>query len=77
VQGAAAEAPSRTGPGDIRNREDAWRVLDRVCEFIERTEPAHPAPLLIRRAQRLLRKNFLEIVEDLSPEALSSIRTLG
>lgn len=68
---------SPSGTGEIRNREDAYGALERICEFIERTEPAHPAPLLIRRAQRLLKKNFLEIVEDLSPDSLSSIRRLG
>ena len=38
----------------IRSREDAARLLDKVCEFIERTEPSNPAPLFIRRAQKLM-----------------------
>lgn len=63
--------------GPIASREDAARVLESVCEFLERAEPAHPAPLLIRRAQRLLRKNFLEIVEDLTPGSVSDVRKLG
>jgi len=63
--------------GNIRSREDAVRVLERVCEFMERTEPSNPAPLLIRRAQRLVSKNFIEIIEDLAPESLGAIKGLA
>lgn len=77
--GSGGEAPAAAGgvPGVIRTREDAIRMLDRVCEYMERNEPASPAPLLIRRAQRLMSKNFVEIIEDLSPESLSVIKALG
>ena len=60
--------------GQIRSRDDAIRILEQVCEFMERTEPSHPAPLLIRRAQRLLSKNFIEIMEDLAPDSLGAIK---
>lgn len=72
-EGAAAGSAS----GEIRSRDEALRQLDRVCHFIERTEPANPAPLLIRRAQRLMRKNFVEIIEDLTPESLSAIKSIA
>lgn len=61
----AAGAPARFigGAGDpIRSREDAVRELARICAYIEQAEPSHPAPLLIRRAQRLLRMNFIELI---------------
>ena len=61
----------------IQSREDAIRMLERVSEFIERSEPANPAPLFIRRAQRLLTKSFVEIIEDLAPDSLPGIRTLA
>jgi type VI secretion system protein ImpA len=48
-----------------------------VCEFLERTEPAHPAPLLIRRAARLLDLSFLDIIRDIAPGAASQIEDLG
>jgi type VI secretion system protein ImpA len=74
---ADAGAPAASPRGEIRSREDAIRMLDRVCEYLERHEPANPAPLLIRRAQRLMRKNFVEIVQDLLPESLSQIESLA
>jgi type VI secretion system protein ImpA len=65
-----------TAIGEIRSREDAVRVLERVCAFIERTEPANPAPLFIRRAQQLLTKSFMEIIQDLAPDSLGQIQKM-
>lgn len=75
--GAAAPAPGPAAAGEIRSREDAIRMLERVCEFMERTEPSNPAPLLIRRAQRLVSKNFIEIMEDLAPDSLGAIKGIA
>ena len=44
---------------------------------MERTEPSHPAPMLIRRAQRLLDLNFFQIIEELVPEGLQKIESLA
>jgi len=63
--------------GEIRTREDAVRVLDLVCRYLERHEPSNPAPLFIRRAQRLMMKNFVEIVRDLLPDSLSNLERLA
>jgi type VI secretion system protein ImpA len=71
-----AAAPSIAVAG-INSREDAIRALTRVCEWIERNEPSHPAPLLIRRAQRLMSKNFIDIVRDLVPDGVSQIERLA
>lgn len=59
VAGAAHDAASGTVPGGgIRTRADAVRELERVCDWLERNEPSNPAPLLIRRAQRLMNRVF-------------------
>jgi type VI secretion system protein ImpA len=70
-------APSAGGPAPIRSREDAIRELERVCAWLDRHEPANPAPLLIRRAQRLLQMNFIDILRDLAPEGMSSIEKIA
>ena len=66
-----------SAPGRIGTREDAIEALEKVCNWIERNEPSHPAPLLIRRAQRLMAKSFLEIIRDLMPEGLDSVEKLA
>jgi type VI secretion system protein ImpA len=78
--GGTAAEPVANRPavaGEIRSREDAMRALDSVCKFYERTEPGNPAPLLIRRAQRLINKSFVEIIEELAPDSLSQIRNIA
>ena len=64
-------------PGKLRSRADARRQLESVCDFLERTEPSHPAPLLIRRAARLLDLSFIDIIRDIAPEATGQIENLG
>jgi type VI secretion system protein ImpA len=63
--------------GEIRSRDDAVQILELVCNYLERHEPSNPAPLFIRRAQRLIKKNFLEIVRDLMPDSLSQLEKLA
>ncbi len=78
ADGAAGEAaPKAVAAGTITSREDAIRALDRVCEWIERNEPSNPAPLLIRRSQRLMTKNFIDIIRDLVPDGLNQIEKLA
>ena len=64
------------GSGPIRSRQDALSTLDRVIAYLEQAEPGNPAPLLIKRAQRLIGVSFLEIMSDLAPEALGSIENI-
>jgi type VI secretion system protein ImpA len=63
--------------GEIGSREEALRVLDLVCRYLERNEPSNPAPLFIRRAQRLMTKSFVDIVKDLMPDSLAQLEHLA
>jgi type VI secretion system protein ImpA len=76
-QGWAVAPVVAVAPGEITSRDDAIRALARVCEWIERHEPSHPAPLLIKRAQRLMTKNFFEIIRDLAPDGLDSVEKIA
>lgn len=82
TEGTAGEAgavpvAAQKAVGELRTRDDAIRTLDKVCEFMERNEPGHPAPLLIRRAQRLMQMSFFEIIGDLAPDSLSKIKGIA
>jgi len=76
ADGQGAPQASRA-PGTIGSRDDANRALDRVCEWIERNEPSNPAPLLIRRAQRLMSKSFIDIIRDLAPDGLGQVEQIA
>jgi len=34
-------------------------------------------PLLLRRAKRLITKDFLEIIKDMAPGGLSEVKSIG
>ena len=80
--GAGAATPAAASrvdavPGTIASRDDALKALERACEWIERHEPTNPAPLLIRRAKRLMGKSFIDIVRDLAPDGLSQVERIA
>lgn len=66
-------------PGSVvlQDRGDVIVALGHLCTWIERHEPSNPAPLLLRRAQRLMSKNFLDIIRDLAPDGLGQIENLA
>jgi len=75
---AAGAAPARvTRAGDVASREDVVRLLDRACDYFKRYEPSSPVPLLLRRAKRLITKDFLEIIKDMAPGGLSEVKSIG
>jgi type VI secretion system protein ImpA len=82
-EGDRDAAPRRGGSraglsGAIESRNDALRAIDLVCEYLERTEPTNPAQLLLRRARKLVNKNFVELVRELAPESLNEVaRVMG
>jgi type VI secretion system protein ImpA len=81
---AGADAPAAAGGGGqalsgrINSRAEALRAIEMVCDYLERAEPTNPAQLLLRRAGRLLNHNFLQLMKELAPDALSEVaRIMG
>ncbi len=62
--------------GVITSRDDIIRMLDRICDYYAENEPASPVPLLLQRAGRLVKKNFVEILEDMAPDSVKQIQSL-
>ncbi|HEY5813998.1 MAG TPA: type VI secretion system protein TssA [Terrimicrobiaceae bacterium] len=62
--------------GSIGSRPDVLRTLDMICKYYEHAEPSSPVPLLLRRAQRLVGKDFVQIVNDLTPDSLGPLRVI-
>jgi type VI secretion system protein ImpA len=77
--GTAQDAGGQTGfrGGVINSRQDAIRALDAVAEYFRRAEPSSPIPLFVDRAKRLVAKDFLEVLADIAPDALSVARSAG
>ena len=76
----AAPAAQKGGvslAGEIRSPQEALLAIEKVCQYYDRHEPSSPVPLLLRRARKLVSKNFLEVIQDVCPDAMNQIETLG
>jgi type VI secretion system protein ImpA len=62
---------------ELTSRDDVRIGLEKICRYFEAHEPSHPAPILLRRTQRLLTLDFYEIIRDLAPESLPRIDALS
>ena len=62
--------------GEIQSTQEALLALDKVCQYFDRHEPSSPVPLLLRRAQRLVSKSFLEVIQDVCPDAASRVQLI-
>lgn len=77
-QDAAAPSSRAGGVHSVDSRQDAIRAIELVCAYLERHEPTNPAQLLLRRAARVVDKNFLQLVKELAPDAVKEVsRIMG
>jgi type VI secretion system protein ImpA len=76
--GASRQTGTQTASftGAITSRADVSRAIDEICTYYQQAEPGHPVPLLLRRAQRLVDKDFLALMEDLLPDSLAPLGNL-
>jgi len=76
---ASAEAPAVAAPrasGEIGNRDDVLRSLDRILAYYTRHEPSSPLPVLLNRAKNLVHADFEAIVRNLIPDGMSQFENL-
>jgi type VI secretion system protein ImpA len=77
---AAVEAPAggsfNLAAYKPASRADALLLLRKGAEYFQRQEPNSPIPLLINRALRFSEMNFIDLLEDIVPDALSQGKTI-
>ncbi|THD04851.1 type VI secretion system protein TssA [Rhodanobacter lindaniclasticus] len=75
AEGGAPGAARASGP--IAGPQDVMRRLDEICDYYTRCEPSSPVPLLLRRAQRLVGMDFMDLLRDLAPGGISELRVVS
>ncbi|CAM5601705.1 type VI secretion system protein TssA [Rhodanobacter lindaniclasticus] len=75
AEGGAPGAARAAGP--IAGPQDVMRRLDEICDYYTRCEPSSPVPLLLRRAQRLVGMDFMDLLRDLAPGGISELRVVS
>lgn len=53
-----------------------WNWYLKSVSIFEEFEPSHPAPLFIRRIQRLMNMDFYDIIKDMTPNSLDTLDIL-
>lgn len=79
VEPAIPYLPNASGQTEMscRSRRDVLHVLASVREYYLQHEPSSPIPLLLRRVEALVDRDFLDIIADLAPTSLHEIRALA
>lgn len=75
--GDGGSAGGNAGNGRINGPQDVIRRIDELCAYYDRSEPSSPVPLLLRRAQRLVGKNFADLLKDLAPGGMSELQNIS
>ncbi len=65
--------PSIRQDGQIRSRQDAILMMNNIIGYFKLHEPGHPAPIFIRRAQKLIGMEFEDIIDELMPDARGAL----
>jgi type VI secretion system protein ImpA len=75
--GAVAAVQPVQIPGEINTRDDVVAALDRICDYYAKREPSSPLPLLLQRCKRLVSASFLEIIQEMIPDAVDKAKAIG
>lgn len=85
-ESGSAPLPVGTAPGEklnpaaasgqVSSRQDVIRLIDRICDYYKRVEPSSPVPFLLLRARALVDMDYMEIVKNMTPEALAQAQLI-
>jgi type VI secretion system protein ImpA len=48
-----------------------------IIRYYEQHEPSSPLPLLLKRAKRLVGRSFVDIIRDISPDAMTQVQVVS
>jgi type VI secretion system protein ImpA len=66
-EGEAGGAPTTIPAGAVASTRDVADALAAIADYFSRREPSSPALLLVRQAEQLMGKSFLEVMRVLVP----------
>jgi type VI secretion system protein ImpA len=84
--GAAAGGASGGGTGGAagkrfissvpQSRADSVSAINAVIRFFEENEPTSPVPLMLRRVRAWIEMDFIQLLNEIAPNAVDDARTL-
>ncbi len=73
---SAADGAAPRRSGKIQSRDDVVATLEQVCNYYRQYEPSSPIPFIIRRAQRMVKMDFMQIITELTPDAMANVKVI-
>jgi len=67
AQAEAASGPSSVPAGAVTSNRDVIDALAAIADYFARSEPSNPALLLVRQAEQLMGKSFVDVMRVLVP----------
>lgn len=77
VAGGGGAAVAARISGEVNSREDVTLLIGKICTFYERNEPSSPIPILLQRVKRLVPMDYLEIMNELTPDGVKQAKSLA
>ena len=74
---SAVESLNQELSGQITSNQDVHKALDMIIVYYEQNEPSSPVPLLLRRAKRLVGRTFVDIIRNISPDAMTQVNMIS
>ena len=77
TEGATSATQSAIPAGSVTSPADAADALAAVAQYFSRSEPSNPALLLVRQAEELIGKSFVEVMRILVPAHVEQAALVG
>ncbi len=68
VENPTPAPAAQAAPGEIRNREDAFRAIKKVADYFREAEPHSPLPYVLEQAIRWGRLPLPELLKEVIPD---------
>ncbi|MGI4877260.1 MAG: type VI secretion system protein TssA, partial [Janthinobacterium lividum] len=59
-----------------RTRVEVDAAIEAICRFYAETEPSSPVPLMLRRIQTWIYKDFMELIKEIAPNSADEVTSL-
>ena len=75
--GSAGGATKKSAiSGEIQSADDVRRMITKICDYYAVNEPSSPVPILLQRAYKLVGKDFLALLDNLTPSGKTVMDSL-
>jgi len=71
-----AARPAAFSAGTPQSRADVSAAIEAICRFYAQTEPSSPVPLMLRRVQTWIHKDFIDLIREIAPNGADEVTRL-